>query len=189
EQVSRTPEEDVFDLILSDLNDAISLLPDPSDIESGRASRAAAQALLSKVYVHLEDWNNAKLSLENVINNYNYNLVGNFGDLFSLETENNSEAIFSVTFVEGTNGHVLSSIFAPLQGIYGIVPNGQRIGRPAWSLRKLFDDDDSRKAVSTEEWQLRANDQPDDDPIWYPDVNKHIVPHARNAPGLDIPRL
>lgn len=189
EQVSRTPEDEVYAQILEDLRDAEAKLPDPSSMPGGRASNAAAAALLGRVYVHLGDWDQAEPFLEQVITGYNYSLMTDFEDLFSLETEENSEAIYSVVFTEGTNGHELSTVFAPLQGVYGIVPNGRRVGRPSWSLHKMYEEDDTRKAVTIAEWQLPANASPGDDPIWYPYVNKYMVPHPVNSSGLDIPVL
>lgn len=189
EQVGRSPKNAIIDLVISDLKEAISTLPGPSAIESGRASKAAAMALLGKVYVHLEDWANAKTYLGQVVNDFNYSLVPDFEDLFSLETENNSEAIYSVPFIEGTNGQGITYNFAPLGGIYGVMSNGSRVGRPTWDLHKLYDPTDQRFAVTISETQLTANSKPGDEPIWYPYVNKFIVPMAGSSSGLDIPIL
>src|SRR5690606_1480036 len=51
----RSSEEEIYNLIISDLNDAVAKLPDPVDMATGRANKAAALALLGKVYVYLED--------------------------------------------------------------------------------------------------------------------------------------
>src|SRR5690606_7059579 len=104
EQMSRTPQDQVLAFIVEDLIAAEQNLPTPANMLQGRASRAAAVALLARVYVHLEDWQHAETYLTKVLNDYNYSLVSNFGDLFSLETETNSEAIYSVPFIAGTNG-------------------------------------------------------------------------------------
>lgn len=185
EQVGRTPQDEVYGQIIADLQEAAGKLPE--EMPHGRASKAAAMALLGRVYMHLHDWENARTYLEQVVNDFGYGLVNDFGNLFSLATEVNSEAIYSVAFVEGINGHALSTTFAPLQGVYGIVPNGSRVGRPSWSLHKLYEEGDTRKWVAIEEWQLPANAEPGDDPIWYPYVNKYMVPHPVNSSGLDIP--
>lgn len=189
EQTARTPRDQILAFIVADLVSAEENLPAPTGTVAGRASKAAAAALLSRVYVYLEEWENAQAYLAKVLNDYHYSLVPNFRHLFSLETETNSEAIYSVTFIQGTNGHALSTTFAPLQGIYGIVPNGTRVGRPSWDLNKLYEEGDQRKAVTISDYQLPANAKPGDDPIWYPYVNKYMVPHQANNSGLDIPIL
>lgn len=189
EQTARTPQDQVLAFIVEDLITAEENLPAPTGMIAGRASKAAAAALLSRVYVHLGDWEKAETYLAKVLNDYSYNLVADFGDLFSLETETNSEAIYSVAFIQGTNGHALSTTFAPLQGVYGIVPNGTRVGRPSWDLNKLYEEGDQRKPVTISDYQLPANAKPTDDPIWYPYINKYMVPHQANNSGLDIPIL
>src|SRR5690606_10274489 len=104
EQVGRTPFDQVLDFVIQDLTDAQSVLPDPSTAEWGRASSAAATALLARVYVHQNDWDNARSALASVVNDYHFELEAQFKDLFSVETEQNNETIFSVPFIEGTNG-------------------------------------------------------------------------------------
>src|SRR5690606_37459651 len=47
------------DIIIPDLKDAISKLPLPSAMPHGRASKAAAEALLAKVYVYRNNWTEA----------------------------------------------------------------------------------------------------------------------------------
>ncbi len=189
EQIGRSPKSAIMDQVVSDLKEAIGSLPSPSAIESGRASKAAALSLLGKVYVHMEDWANAKTYLGQVANDFDYALVSDFKELFSLETENNSEAIYSVPFIEGTNGQGITYNFGPLGGIYGVLTNGSRVGRPTWDLHTLYDPADQRFGVTISEMQLTANSKPGDDPIWYPYVNKFIVPMAGSSSGLDIPIL
>ncbi len=187
EQVGRTPQDQVFDLIIQDLTRAQSLLPSPSAAEWGRASSAAATALLARLYVFRNDWPNALTALDQVVNDYNYELVDHFGDLFQVATEQNSEAIFSVPFVEGTNGQGITYAFAPLGGIYQVIDNGSRVVRPTWDLHKRYDESDTRFPVTISETQLLANASPGDDPIWYPYINKYIVPIPGTSSGLDLP--
>src|SRR5690606_17261895 len=66
----RASIEEIYALIVNDLQAAISLLPMPEDTANGRASQGAAVALLGKVYIYLEDWNNAFQNLDRV-SNYN----------------------------------------------------------------------------------------------------------------------
>ncbi len=142
--IGRSTEQEVYGQIVSDLKDAVNSLPPASNIAWGRASKGAAVALLAKVYVYMKDWNNAKTYLDELFSSeFSYSLVSNYGDLFKIATEKNSEVIYSMPYVEGTNGSILATSYAPLQGIYGIVSNGNsdNYGTPSWNLRKDFLDE------------------------------------------------
>ena len=186
----RASEGEIYQLIIDDLKDAINNLPLPSAIAWGRASKAAATALLSKVYVYRENWAEAKTNLESLFT-YGYNLVPNYGALFEIETENNSEAVFSIPYVAGTDGQGLTYDLAPIYGIYGVIINGNRVGRPTWDLHTKFEDGDSRFAVTISETQLTFDSKATDTPFWFPYFNKWVVPSLATptSAGLDIPVL
>jgi len=67
----RTPQKEVYNQIVKDLQDAQSLLPSDYAIatERTRANKWAATALLARVYLYTEDWTNAELQATSVINN------------------------------------------------------------------------------------------------------------------------
>ena len=187
--IARASEKDIYDLIVKDLTDAITKLPQPSNIAWGRASKAAAVALLAKVYVYQQDWQNAKKYLDELFSEFNYSLVPHYGDLFNIATEKNSEAIFSMPFVAGTNGQTLTYALAPLGGIYDTINNGNRVGRPTWDLRSAFEKGDTRFSITMRDVFLPYNHKPGEDPIWWPYFNKWITPSDPNNSGLDIPIL
>lgn len=93
----RQPVEDVYnDVIIPDLQDAIASLG--TGISNGRASRYAAQALLGKVYIHRGDFGNAESNLAIVVNGAStagISLQANYGDIFGVENDLNSEIIFA----------------------------------------------------------------------------------------------
>src|SRR5690606_9455455 len=103
ENLSRSSEQEIYDFIVDDLTDAISKLP--KTVEQGRASQGAAIALLAKVQVYRENWSAARTQLERLNSEFDYQLLPNYGDLFQIATEVNKEAIFSLAYVGGTNGH------------------------------------------------------------------------------------
>jgi len=184
-QVPRASVSAIYELIENDLNDAISKLPATS--VQGRASKAAAISLLAKVMIYQEKWQDAKTHLEKLFADYNYELLTEYHDLFRLETEVNSESIFSVPYVEGTNGHGLTYALAPTAGIYGIINNGNRVGRPTWDLHKVFEPGDSRFSVTITEMQLTFSSAPDDELFWFPYFNKFIIPlEIIGSSGLDL---
>ncbi|WP_435625334.1 RagB/SusD family nutrient uptake outer membrane protein [Flagellimonas sp.] len=92
---TRVPENEVYDLILQDLQFAVA-----SDLDNGfrtRASKAAAQTFLAKVYLTLGiNYLEAQRLLEEVIDSGDYALEDDFLDIFY--TEDNSETIFSIGF-------------------------------------------------------------------------------------------
>ena len=187
-QVPRATETEIYALISSDLNDAIAKLPTTS--EQGRLSKAAAIALMAKVKVYEEKWSDAKTLLERLFADYDYELLPDFKDLFRIETEVNAESIFSLPYLEGTNGHTLTYALAPTAGVYGVINNGSRVGRPTWDLHKAYDPGDSRFSVTITEWQRTFSSAPDDEPFWFPYFNKFIIPIDNiSSSGLDLPVL
>ncbi len=92
---TRASEADIYSLITSDLEMAVSSL-DNSHVN--RASQAAAQALLAKVYLtNGSNYVGAQQLLESIINGGNYSLEGDFKDVFY--DESNSEVIFSIGYL------------------------------------------------------------------------------------------
>lgn len=90
----------------------------------------------------------------------------------------------------GTNGHGLTYALAPHGGIYGVINNGSRIGRPTWDLHQSYEEGDTRFEVTITEEQLSFASEPDDPTIWFPFFSKWIIPaEISNSSGLDIPIL
>ena len=183
----RTPEADVYAQIVSDLEGAIGSLPAPGATAKGRASQGAAVALLGKVYVYLEDWQNA-LDYLNRVDDYSYALETDFASLWTLENEDNAEVIFAMKYLQDTNGHLLSSDFIPYFGVEGVSSAGLETADLSWSLHKRYDDADTRKAATIAEyWRAPGST---DAPEWRPYIRKYAVPHAgRTSSGLDLPVL
>lgn len=67
----------VYTQIIADLTEAISLLPTASADKNSKFSKSAVQALLSRVYLYKEDYTNAFLTANTVINSGNYSLASN----------------------------------------------------------------------------------------------------------------
>lgn len=100
----RKPAAEVYSsVIIPDLEAAISAL-DNSGLSNGRASMLAAQALLGKVYVQLNDFSSAAAPLAAVINGAaaaGVSLQANYADIFGVDNDLNSEVIFA-TQVSGS---------------------------------------------------------------------------------------
>src|SRR5690606_11833527 len=73
----RSSAEDVYALIISDLQTAIDVLPEKDEYGSadlGRATKGAAQALLARVYLFRGDFTNAERYAMDVVNSGLYGL-------------------------------------------------------------------------------------------------------------------
>jgi hypothetical protein len=96
--ISIATKEDVYNLIVSDLDAAITLLPEASDVETVTGvSKGVARHLLSLVHMDLENWTEAAAYATEVINDPAYALLSynDIEDVFSVQTQENSEIIFS----------------------------------------------------------------------------------------------
>jgi hypothetical protein len=95
--LQRTPKADVYKQIESDLNNAIAVLP-AIQIQKGRITKYAAQALLGKVYLYENKFNEAATVLENVITSGAFSLVSDFGSIFLATGENGPESVFEIQY-------------------------------------------------------------------------------------------
>ncbi len=100
----RSPQEDIFAQIISDLEDATNM--SRTDMEDGYACTWTAKAYLGKVYHKMaalginsdENWQNAKTYFDDVYNNGPFSLQADFNDLFGTWVTGSSEAIFQLNF-------------------------------------------------------------------------------------------
>lgn len=116
-QIGRSSVQQTYAQILSDLNQAESLLPEVNEANNiSRANKWAAIALKTRVYLHMRDWNNV-LTEAKKFDSSDYELEADPATPF-LSYDNNSESIFSVENTAEDNTSVngsLSSMFNPYQ--------------------------------------------------------------------------
>ncbi|QMW06558.1 RagB/SusD family nutrient uptake outer membrane protein [Spirosoma foliorum] len=147
-QVSRTPAEQVYQQIISDLTDAEALPNSYSGADAGRATGGAAKAILAKVYLTRQEWSKAATKSLEVINGpYGYDLFENFADVFNVATKNGKEHIFSVQCKSNVNGqgNRLASSATPV-GIAGVASAGTDEPQP--DVYKLYSATDKRRDVT-----------------------------------------
>lgn len=92
----RSSSSQIFDLILSDLNDAQKLLPADYSLANGehiRPNKFTASALLARVYLYKGFWSNAEAQATNVIESNLYTLVDTPVNVF---LANSSESIWQL---------------------------------------------------------------------------------------------
>ncbi|WP_282055818.1 RagB/SusD family nutrient uptake outer membrane protein [Maribacter luteus] len=95
----RSPKSEVLKLIKEDLAFAVTNLPRRADSEIGRATKGAAMALQVKTALYEGDWETAASVSEAIMELGDYDLVPDYGDVISLENENNEEVIFGVQHI------------------------------------------------------------------------------------------
>ncbi len=95
---TRKPIEEVYTQIVADLQEGVSNLSNGS---KSRASRAAAQGLLAKVYLTqpTPNYDGARAMCEAIVGSGEFSLEPNFSDVFYNEL--NDEVIFSIQYVAG----------------------------------------------------------------------------------------
>jgi len=95
---TRASAADIYNVIKDDLQYGVDNLPIKGDAGSstGRATKGAAQALLSKVYLYLKDYQKAFDLSAAVIASNRYSLTTDYAGMFREVGVNNSESIFEV---------------------------------------------------------------------------------------------
>ncbi len=94
--IVRSSTKDTYDFILKDLQTAASLFTEDKSPDPHYPSRAAAEALLARVYLYMDDCENALRYAENLINNYDFTLTPRDGyfDMYTTISQTGSESIF-----------------------------------------------------------------------------------------------
>lgn len=148
----------VFNQIASDLETAQGLLPSRTELGSSgihRATSGAANALLGKVYLTLDQPSEAQAALERVVASGEYELLPDYADLWGPENEHNDEFIFAVQFRAGGvgEGSSYTNTFAPASNY--LLPSGETLegeglaeNRPTESMLGAYESNDERFGAS-----------------------------------------
>jgi starch-binding outer membrane protein, SusD/RagB family len=170
--LQRSAKADVYKQIETDLTNAIAVLP-VTNLEKGRVTKYAAQALLGKVLLYQNKFDAAAAMLENVVNGP-FNLVTNFGNMFLESGENGSESVFEIQYsntspyynwggvTRGQGNHSVQQC-----GIRGINGSGAMPYAAGWStnlptanLASAYTAGDIRKAVTVLDIEAYKNANP-----------------------------
>jgi len=153
--IGRSSVDSTFQLIVSDLHQAESLLPQtwPATVDTrGRATQGGAQALLAKVFLSMKKYDSAAANAQYVMNSPTYSLVTGaaaYANMFSTSGKNGTEAVFEVQYVSSTQqAHGLYSFYMPTAGIpAGIQPGSYQIA-PTSVIQNAFQTGDIRQKVA-----------------------------------------
>lgn len=106
----------VYDQIVSDLHQAIALMNVP--VKQGKFTPTAARALLAKVYLYMEDWENAEKYASEAISGP-YSLLSRNAYVNSWNSSFSSESLFEVVNLQTDNSGVNSLGYFYEQNGYG----------------------------------------------------------------------
>jgi starch-binding outer membrane protein, SusD/RagB family len=180
-EYERQPVETVYELILSDLDDAVSFLPTSyPDEETGRVTKGAALSLLGKVYLTRKEYSQAVNTLTEVTT-LGYELLPDYADVFDPVNKNHAESVFSVQFQGGNELGEHSSFiytFAPRESVGAVIDfpgqNGGGWNTPSLDMINAYEEGDLRKEVSLKEGYTSLEGE------WVPIpyINKYNHPHT-----------
>lgn len=106
----RTPVATIYENgIVPDLQFSIDHLPETTG-EYGRVTKPAAEALMAKVHLELENWSLAEQYAVNVIDNYDFELVKPYSDLWDINNQVNSEVILAAQYSTDPRISAISNI-------------------------------------------------------------------------------
>jgi hypothetical protein len=146
-KLPRASTDEVYALIISDLELAIGKLPEKSAYsadDAGRATKGAAKSLLAKVYMFRKEFNKAEPLLLEVIGSGQYGLEDLFVNANSVEGNNGRESVFEIGAMQLEGTESGGNQYANTQGVRGTPNRGWGFNRPSIDLRNSFEAGDPR---------------------------------------------
>ena len=138
--VTRKAKADIYAYIEQDLLDAIQFLPNKNEYASadlGRATKGAAQGLLSKVYLYEEKWQQAYDMAGNVMSSGQYGLESDYAKIWRVDGENGVESLFEVQARGKSVAHGVQQ-YSQTQGARGTGGWGWGFNVPSQNLLDAF---------------------------------------------------
>ncbi len=141
EGIGRASLDDVYNFCETEFDAVAKILPQRSEYaatDMGRATRGAALGLLGKVYLYHGKTAEAKTALSTVITEGEYDLLPNFGDVWSVEHNNSIESLFEVQHMYGGDQYALGGALTVITGCRNGVGDGWSWGQPSSDLENAF---------------------------------------------------
>ncbi|CAN5445036.1 hypothetical protein BH23BAC1_BH23BAC1_06310 [soil metagenome] len=188
-EANRTPASQIYsEGIIPDLEFAIANLP-AEQRDYGRVSKPAAEAILARVQLVLGNWAEAERLAKSVINNYDFNLVTPWREIWNQDNELNEEVIWSVQYTAdpytnggGSRGHLyFLAEYDKLAGLKRDIDNGRPWKRfqPTSFLLNLYQrDTDRRYAEGFKDVWYANNPETLPEGMQLGDTAFYVVPYA-----------
>lgn len=107
-EIARAPSDQVYQQVISDLQNAIEMLPESNDVY---ADKYSAEALLARVQLHIGNYEEARDAASDVIENSGRMLTANYADAFNNDS-NSSEDLFAFQVNTQDGDNVLVTHYA-----------------------------------------------------------------------------
>jgi len=158
--VPRSPEADVYALIVEDLEYAEANLPE-TQVMAGRADKYAAKAMLTHVYLQLGRWSDARNKALEIINSNRYSLIkvttsDDFYKIFGPDINRSSEEVFYLKFNRVDAGsyicrmrHYPGAPYFNMNGVYGLYSDSV-----TYKVIREWDYKDLRKKFNLYNWNI-----------------------------------
>ena len=153
---TRASAADIYALIISDLEFAAANLPLKGATETGRATKAAAQGMLAKVYLYQKNYQKA-FDLSNEIasgRSGTYSLFPTYADIWRTPGANSAESVFEVqTGINAACNNSAVELYTVSQGPRsggrgGWADLGFGFNTPSQALANAYEPGDVRRAGS-----------------------------------------
>jgi len=155
--IPRAPVNEVYNLIEEDLKYAVDNLEYTAP-QIGRATKAAAEALLGKVYVYQDKFTEASDIFDSVITNGGFMLETDYNKIFEFQGENGVGSVFEVQYtdIQGAGFGCLQcsegNVAVGFQGVRGysgdLFTSGFSFNVPTQEMVDQFEAGDNRKEVA-----------------------------------------
>jgi len=175
-KIPRAPKSEVYAQIEEDLAYAASVLGTVAS-QKGRATKGAALSLLGKAYLYQNKYVEAAATFDQVITSGVYSLYADYGQLFSVSNENNSETVFDVEYTGlegGSYGCLICLEGNAAVGFQGIrqyngpvYGDGNSYNLPTQALYDAFSPTDPRRGFSILDIEAFIAAQPNPEDITY----------------------
>lgn len=139
--IPRCTQEEMYELLRSDLTEAAALLPDtPPSAEKARVANTAAWTLLAKVQLTFNRPAEAKTSLDEAMKNTNFGMMPTTADALDVNKKYNKELLL-VLHYEKSNGEGHGYWYSQKTNKYA------EIESPTQIIRDLYSADDNRRPL------------------------------------------
>jgi hypothetical protein len=147
---TRATVDEVYASIKDDLTFAHSNLKVRSQSNVGHADKGAAAALLAKVHLYREEWQQAFDLTEEVIASGEYQLLDDYATIWRQAGDNSVESVFEIQTGEFNNANLNINNYTTAQGVRvggsgGWDDLGWGFNNPSTSLIAAYEADDLRK--------------------------------------------